>query len=206
LQWKLRDVIIKFEFTLLSEKMLYNVLTESINLPGPPPGLYQPYFFYNFVFYSKATLDSIAVLLNDWFGVGFQGGEIDLAKAKFVLKVEKKLENFQAFSGRFNDWIQRLVRFRNSLIHKKSVDIYQQQIPQEPLDDQELQEILENYDRAPAQLKRQLEKKLRMVSVASFVKETVTKLNAVIGLMSYAVLEDLRTRYPRHRFSTKTYS
>jgi hypothetical protein len=168
--------------------------------------MYQPYFFYNFVFYSKATLDSVAVLLNDWFRMGFRGGEIDLAKNQFVLKVERKLKTFQKFSGQFNHWIQRLVRFRNSLIHKKSVDIYGRRIPEEPLDDHELKEILESYEDAPPQFKRQMEKKLRMVSVTAFAQETVTNLNAVIGLMSCALLKDLRTRYPRHRFSTMTYS
>lgn len=205
LQWRLRDVIIKFEFTLLSDDLLRKVLTESVKLPGPPPGMYQPYFFYNFVFYSKAALDSIAVLLNDWFKLGFHGGDIDLAKSPFVLKVEGKVKNFRNFSSQFNDWTQRLVRFRIALIHKKSVDIYGRLIPLEPLDDFELKEILENYEHAPIHMKRQLQRKMRMVSVMSFVRETGRNLNSALGLMSCALLADLKTRYPRHRSSTKTY-
>jgi len=167
--------------------------------------MYQPYFFYNFVFYSKATLDSIAVLLNDWFKLGFHGGGIDLAKSSFVLKVQAKLKNFRSFSSQFNDWSQRLVRFRIALIHKKSVDIYGRLIPSEPLDDFEIKDILENYERAPIHMKRQLQRQMRMVSMTSFVKETGRNLNSALGMMSSALLTDLKTRYPKHRSSTKTY-
>ena len=55
------------------------------------------YYLYNFIIYTKASLDSIAVALNSFFGFGFKKGQIDFGKGNFVEKLESTLREFKDF-------------------------------------------------------------------------------------------------------------
>jgi len=82
------------------------------------------YHFYNFVYYCKACLDSIAVLLNHQLNLGFKGGERDFRKVKFRQALETKSTFFKDFSSKFGSWCDAIIEYRKRIIHQIGVPVW----------------------------------------------------------------------------------
>jgi len=165
------------------------------------------YYWYNFIIYTKASLNSIAVTLNSFFAFGFEGGQIDLGKAQFVEKVSS-LKGFSNFAKTYGKWIDKVIEYRDAVIHQKSIDIFGLRhwlIPSRPLTDIELDQLRERYDSLSSQFsKSRIEKDLALMSLSSFMKTSIVNLQTITGLLSTEILCELRRRYSEHLLS-KTY-
>jgi len=169
------------------------------------------YYFYNFVIYTKACLDSIACTLNAFFNFGFTRGSIDFGRAPFVGRVEC-LPSFQGFQSKYGRWIERLTEYRIAIIHRKSVDVYPEvrstkvKIPVRALSHEELcglEELLcgERGDNE----KRSIEESMRQISLGTFLRENIENTLVIAGNMSTDVLAELKNRHPKHKPSTAYY-
>jgi hypothetical protein len=200
LQSGLKDVTEKLGFVLLARDLMKQVRIQKMKHFG----MYEKYHFYNFIIYSKATLDSIAITLNDFFGLGFAGGGIDFGKGNFVVKLESSFPKFQNLSRRYGKWIERIVSYRNVIIHQKSIEVYKSnkgilQIPEEPLSEHD------PWKRLPENEQKKLHEKLNLVSLNNFIDASIKNLFGIVGLMSGEILIELTRRYPKHRYSRKYY-
>jgi hypothetical protein len=169
------------------------------------------YYLYNFIIYTKASLDSIAVTLNSFFGFGFKKGQIDFGKRAFVRKLENSLKEFKNFSQIYQHWIDTIIEYRDAMIHQKSIDIFPsgkrwtRMIPMHPLSEHELRELREKYDDLKSAVqKRRISKYLNLVSLSSFMKTSIKNILTITGLLSAEILRELKTKYPHHEPS-KTY-
>ena len=170
------------------------------------------YYLYNFIIYTKASLDSIGVTLNSFFGLGFKRGQIDFGKWVFVRKIENYLNDFKNFSQIYQEWIARIIEYRDAVIHQKSIDIYPsgrrwtRMIPLHPLSDAELGELKEEYDTTSSKNKRrQISKSLNLVNLDLFMKTSTNNILAITGLLSAEILRELKRKYPTHKPSKTCY-
>lgn len=209
LYYRLQDVMSKLVFVMLSQELYSKAKkTTHDSVTGSHirwHGMYDQYYFYNFVFYSKAVLDSVAVTLNYYFKFGKHGGEIDFAKGSFRAEIERQLTSFKDFTTKYGSWIKNLVEYRTAIIHRKTVEIIQGRIPSIPLDIGELSSITDLYRTAPKHIQAQISNRVKPISVDKFIKQTILNLEMVIGLLAQDVLVDLRKKHPKHRFSQKSY-
>lgn len=111
LQGNFKDIVEKIGFMLLSYDALKELRKKRRNLRNLPlkdrtkifrkdkmlKGSSDKYYFYNFIIYTKASLDSIAVTINSFFNFDFKGGQIDFGNFTFRKKVES-LNEFKNFS------------------------------------------------------------------------------------------------------------
>lgn len=172
---------------------------------------YDKYYLYNFIIYTKASLDSIAVTLNSFFRFNFKGGNIDFRKHTFVNKIETSLNTFNNFSQSFQSWIDQIVEYRDAVIHQKSIEIYpeagtwRRMIPLHPLSDVELSELRETYD-AQMKIKKkgQIAKNLILIDLNLFMKTSTNNILKLTGFLSSEILNHLKLKYPNHKPS-KTY-
>ncbi len=207
----LKDVIEKFGFVVLSRNLCMKVPTHIEGKHLQAHGYYRSYYFSNLVLYTKATLDLVAVTLNSFSNLGFTRGNIDFAKGKFADAVGQSFPSFRRFQRRYGKWIRQLVEYRDALIHKKSVDLYKNagrsgdSVPNSPLTHTELIEIEIMLGRIPIHERKTLIDKIRPVSIDSLMMAHMNNLREIIGLMATDLLVSLRARYPKHRFSRKTY-
>jgi hypothetical protein len=167
------------------------------------------YYLYNFIIYTKASLDSIAVTLNSFFSFGFKKGQIDFGKRAFVKKIEGYLKEFKDFSQIYQGWIDIIIEYRDAVIHQKSIDIFPagdkhwtRMIPLHPLSEHELREKYDELDSAVQ--KRRISKYLNLVSLNSFMKTSIKNILTITGLLSAEILRELKIKYPHHKPS-KTY-
>lgn len=85
--------------------------------------LYVYYYTYNFIYDCKSFLDSIAVILNSYYELGKNEGDIDLKKGKFRDEVCNKQPKLRNTMKQYQKWFDNVVKWRDSLIHKFSVPI-----------------------------------------------------------------------------------
>ncbi len=227
----LKDLVEKIGFMFLSHDILKETMKKERILYGPPSekkALMEwernkfrndrnkfrndQYYLYNFIIYTKATLDSIAVTLNSFFEFGFISGQIDLGKVAFVRKLENSLKEFKNFSQIFQRWIGRIVEYRDAVIHQKSIDIFPshkhwiKMIPLHPLSENELNQLREKHDELKVKSQQhQISKYLILVNMNSFMKNSIKSILAITGLLSTEILRELKTRYPNHKPSTTHY-
>lgn len=228
LLWHLKDLVEKIGFMLLSSDILEKSMMNFRNVMKLPfekrfeearasrkadKFTNDKYYLYNFIIYTKASLDSIAVTLNSFFGFDFKSGQIDFGKWAFVREIENSLNAFQNFSQIYHEWISRTIEYRDAVIHQKSIDIlnhysgkrWTRMIPLHPLSDFELREIQEKHDENSIQGKtNQSLKYLKLVSLNLFMKTSVKNILAITGLLSAEILRELKSKYPHHKPS-KTY-
>jgi hypothetical protein len=225
LLFNLKDLTEKLGFVVLS----YDILRENkkldneiIKLPDEVRGQkfriqrktnkfrLDKYYWYNFIIYTKACLDSIAVTLNSFFGFGFVGGQIDFGKAKFVMKVSS-LPSFAKCAQVYGKWVQQIVDYRDAIIHQKSIDIMSLTrncwaIPIKPLTMQEHDELeLKRESLKEASQKRIIDADLKYMNLNSFMKKSIEELQNLIGLLSTDVLRELQRKYPDHKPSSTHY-
>ena len=213
----LKDLVEKIGFMLLSADILKESISHHRSLMKLPfekrvkKFSNDKYYLYNFIIYTKASLDSIAVTLNSFFDLGFKRGQIDLGKWVFVRKIENSLSDFKNFSKTSQDWIARIIEYRDAVIHQKSIDIYPsgrrwtKMIPLHPLSDAELRELKDEYDTTSIKNKKhQISKSLNLVNLDMFMKTSITNILAITGVLSAEILRELKKKYPTHKPS-KTY-
>jgi len=171
------------------------------------------YYLYNFIIYTKASLDSIAVTLNSFFGFGFKKGQIDFGKRAFIRKLGSSLKEFKNFSQIYQDWIDKIIEYRDAVIHQKSIDIFPaggkrwtRMIPLHPLSEHELRELREKYDELNSAVqKRRISKYLDLVSLNSFMKTSIKNILTITSLLSAEILRELKIKYPHHKPSKTDY-
>lgn len=89
--------------------------------PSKPYGYY--YHLYNLVYDTKAFFDAVSVLLNHVYGIGAIGGNIDIKHGAFRSRLIQKDSQFDSLFKRNQKWIDEVVNWRDSLIHKFSIVI-----------------------------------------------------------------------------------
>lgn len=83
------------------------------------------FHLYNFIYNAKAVLDSISVLLNDLYKLGFSGGDRDLARnTKFRSKVFNKNRTIKRLYEINEDRFNTLLKYRDAVIHRKSIMVF----------------------------------------------------------------------------------
>lgn len=107
----LRNVIIMHGYMLLSKDLFY---LKEFDKP-----VFRKYFFNNFFFYTKACLDMLAVLINQYCNLGFSRGGIDFKKRKFRDKVIEAKPYMRSVIRSLENWIDELVTYRDSTIHSE---------------------------------------------------------------------------------------
>ena len=201
----LKDVTEKIGFQFFSMDQLLAHVKEGSK------GSLEKYYFYSFVIYTKASLDSIACTLNSFFNFGFSRGGIDFGRVPFVSRLER-LPSFRGFHTEYGEWIERIKKYREAIIHRKSVDLYRGssltrlKIPARALSHEELcglEEVLNSV--AGDREKRSIEESIRQVSLGTFLRENIENIRLITGRMSTDVLAELKNRHPRHKSSTAYY-
>jgi len=81
------------------------------------------YDVYNFIYDCKAFLDSISVILNDFYHIDKKNGKIDLKWPLFRCEVVKKQPKFTQTISEYEGWINEVVFWREALIHKYSTPL-----------------------------------------------------------------------------------
>jgi hypothetical protein len=83
------------------------------------------YHLYSCIFNSKAVSDSVSVLLNSLFRLGYVAGEVDFIKErKFRRDLIKKSENLDELWKSHAAWFINLGSFRDALIHRQSFPVF----------------------------------------------------------------------------------
>lgn len=108
------DIVDKFSFLLLARDQVL-VLEET---RSPDKRFFVKYFAYTFVFLTKSLLDSLAVFLNEIYGLGFKGGEIDFKKGKFVSTLKEEDASLGALLEGKEAWILYASKYRDEVIHR----------------------------------------------------------------------------------------
>ena len=204
----LKDLSEKIGFMHLSYDLARNVVRKEHTHQIRSKFDNEQYYFCNFVVYTKASLDTMAVILNTVFSLGFNRGEIDFAKGIFVRRLEDSLYRFKRFSKTYGAWIQRIVEYRDAIIHKKSIDVYKWGlvkgpvpflVPVRPFSDSELQELLDIRDNLDDPMKRRrLRSDLKLTHMLPFMKESTAKVSLIAGLVSAETLAELKRNNPDH--------
>ncbi len=113
------DIVDKFSFLMLAKDQI--VAYE--NTLHHEKRFLIKYFAYTYVFMTKSLLDSLAVFLNEIYELGFSGGEIDFKKGKYLEAVRRAdPELVKAVDGK-RKWLDYVVKYRDSLIHKHGLYI-----------------------------------------------------------------------------------
>lgn len=109
--WTIRNVIIMHGYMLLSKDLLYSKEFNKHFL--------QRYCFNNFIFYTKACLDMLAVLIKQYCNLPFSGGQIDFKKSPFRDIVIDRKPHMKSTIRSLESWIDELVRYRDAIIHSE---------------------------------------------------------------------------------------
>jgi len=223
LRYCLKDLAEKLGFVVLSfDILIENLKSDNVLMKLPDEVRWKKvkenktkkhrldkYYWYNFIIYSKASLDSIAVTLNSFFGFGFVGGQIDFGKARFVEKVSS-LQQFANYSKTYGKWIESIINYRDAIIHQKSIDITSSKgqwlIPSRPLTMKEIDEFIMEYDSLKDAIsKKRIESNLVSMNLGSFMKKSIENLRSLAGLLSTEILRELQRRNPNHKPSHTYY-
>lgn len=82
--------------------------------------VYVHFYLYNFIYDSKAYLDSIAVMLNDFYQIGERGGKIDFKYGLFRNKVIENEPRLTDIINELEPWFIKVYNWRRDLIHRFS--------------------------------------------------------------------------------------
>ncbi len=202
LLWNLKDLTEKLGSVYLSKDLLFEP-RESKGI-----GIYQKYYFYNTIVYTKACLDTIAVTINNFFKLGFVGGQIDFRKGSFVRVVETSFVKFKSFSQIYGYWLHWIFMFRDALVHQKSIEIFNvkrgkrwvMMIPLHPLSMMERWKLKENVHNSNV-----VRTKLGLISLSHVMRKIIENLKSIVSKLSEVILDELRRQFPNHTPSSKTY-
>lgn len=108
----IRNAIIMHGYMLLSKDFFYS--------KGFHRHVFQRYSFNNFIFYTKACLDVLAVLITQYCKLPFsRRSDIDFKKEKFRGAVIKAKPHMKSVICSSKDWIEELVLYRDAIIHRE---------------------------------------------------------------------------------------
>jgi hypothetical protein len=105
----------KLGFLFLSRDCISDV-----NGKVPLSHMYVSYHLYNFVYDCKAFLDAVAVMLNDIYSIGRDGGDIDLKHCSFRADIMKAEPRLATTINRHKQWFLTVACWRDHLIHRGS--------------------------------------------------------------------------------------
>lgn len=115
----INDILIKIGFIYFSRDMIKDIMENNLREHSDEI----LFFLSSLIYSSKAFLDSIAVLLNEFYNLKKSGGEIDLEKENFITE----LDNVSSIIvGSFKkkkllNWIKNVKQWRDAYIHKMSI-------------------------------------------------------------------------------------
>lgn len=110
------NMTVKLGFMMYALDSIKHVNNKTLTI-NDVPSVYINYHLCNFIYCSKAFLDSVAVTLNYSFKLGFNGGSRDFNKSVFRETVTQKVSsNYDNYAT----WINDVINWRDSLIHKLS--------------------------------------------------------------------------------------
>lgn len=108
----------KLGFLFLSRDYILQV-----NGKVPLSHIYVTYHLYNFIYDCKAFLDSVAIMLNDFYQIGAVGGNIDFKKSSFRNTIAERETKLHGIMEKHKKWFVKVVAWRDALIHKFSTII-----------------------------------------------------------------------------------
>lgn len=108
----------KLGFLFLSKDYI-----EKINGKVPLSHMFVTYHLFNFIYDSKAFLDSVAVMLNDFYTIGKTDRHIDFKESSFRDAVVKKEPKLQRIIKEYESWFVTVASWRRDLIHRFSTII-----------------------------------------------------------------------------------
>lgn len=108
----MRNVLVKYGFMQYSRDMLRTTIQGK--------QIETSYYLINFISYTKAFLDGIAIVLNQFYGLNKSGGEIDLKHGNLIKEIESKDSILGEYLKNNFSWIQDVVTRRDEVIHRKS--------------------------------------------------------------------------------------
>ena len=88
---------------------------------------------------AKSFLDSLAVFINEIYQLGFNGGEIDLKRGKFLTTLKNKNNELSSLLQKQQQFISIVVKYRDNLIHRHG--LYVGAIPTVPDDIKDPKEV-----------------------------------------------------------------
>jgi hypothetical protein len=99
----------------------YAISMENENSTQKNSQIHVEYFISNFIYFTKAFHDSIALIINHIGKLGLKGGDIDLNKKVFTQKLlNSNLTNIINEISKNMFWIGEVVNWRDELIHRSS--------------------------------------------------------------------------------------
>lgn len=79
------------------------------------------FFLSNFIYDSKAFLDSSCMLLNYYYDLKLKGGDIDFRKDLFLRKLKEIQPNIASELQKQQKWICDVIKYRDQVIHRSSI-------------------------------------------------------------------------------------
>ena len=114
LQDYINNVLIKLGHLEFAKKSIGDVNGVILN-----PGTNVTYHLAHFIYSTKAFLDSLAILVNYVFELGYEKGDIDFKKGRFKKSLINENKNFEVTLQEYDSWISKVIEWRDSLIHQK---------------------------------------------------------------------------------------
>jgi hypothetical protein len=129
------DIVDKFSFLFLAKDQI-SFHESQLNWRKR---FFVKYFAYTFVFMTKSFLDALAVFINEIYQLGFNGGEIDFKKGRFINEIKNKNNELGSLLSKKQQFITKVVKYRDNLIHKHG--LYVGAIPTVPEDIKDPKEV-----------------------------------------------------------------
>lgn len=108
----MRNMLVKYGFMQHSRDLLKNTIQGK--------QIETSYYLTNFISYTKAFLDSVAIVLNHFYSLNRTKGDIDLKHSRFLSEIKSKDPILGNYLGNNSEWIKKVVFLRDEVIHRKS--------------------------------------------------------------------------------------
>jgi hypothetical protein len=115
---KIGNMNTKIGFMLLARNYI-----QEINGSSHKSYIWVDYHLTNFVYDTKAFLDSVAVTLNYILKLGYKGGQIDLRHDRFIRAIKARASKHRIITKESEEWIKEVIRWRDAFIHRISSHI-----------------------------------------------------------------------------------
>jgi len=188
------DIVDKLSFLLLARDQVLGHEDTS----NPDKRFFVKYFAYTFVFLLKSLLDSLAVFVNTIYTLGFNRGEIDFKRKKFVDAVKEVDPLLGGTIAAKQQWIVYVSKYRDSLIHQRGLYVGAvPTVPESMTDPAEIDNfILLEHHYMPTDPRLSSEdvidgKEVELIKVTDLIGEWLAE---VLGLFD-AVLRTFSTRF-----------
>lgn len=109
----INNVCVKFGF------LYFGIDNLKISIQGDQPK--SNFFLSNFIYDSKAFLDSFCMLLNYFYDLELKGGNIDFRKNLFLNSLKNKKPEVENDLQKQHKWICDVMDYRDKIIHRSSI-------------------------------------------------------------------------------------